>query len=269
MFTRQLDWTASSNQLVGPGQWTGPKGVGGDEASFALLYETVLALTIEQSAEAGAPGTPLDDAECAEATPFDSTEGSLGTPGFRSTMGRYLSSKGHSQTVASPFEWSSERQLLRGLPFAASPARSPGTAAPGISSDGSLTQVQSSAGSLNKTELSEWMDAHALSQSSHHCAMYCRLGFEAAGLTTSDRPRSGDAADYGPYLLRHGAQTVPADSYIPQVGDVVVFDRTDQHPYGHIETFDGHQWVSDFMQHSFSPYRDASSTPPFTIYRLA
>jgi hypothetical protein len=113
------------------------------------------------------------------------------------------------------------------------------------------------------------MDAHALSQSSHHCAMFCRLGFEAAGLNTTDRPQSGDAADYGPFLLRHGAQAVSVDSYVPQVGDVVVFDKTDQHPYGHIETYDGHQWVSDFMQHSFSPYRDASGTPPFTIYRLA
>ncbi len=30
---------------------------------------------------------------------------------------------------------------------------------------------------------------------------------------------------------------------------------------------DGQRWVSDFMQHSFSPYRDAASTPPLTIYR--
>jgi hypothetical protein len=92
---------------------------------------------------------------------------------------------------------------------------------------------------------------------------------EAAGLDTGDRPRSGDAGDYGPFLLRHGAQTVPQDSYVPQVGDVVVFDKTEQHPYGHIEMYDGHQWVSDFMQHSFSPYRDAASTPHFTIYRLS
>jgi hypothetical protein len=34
------------------------------------------------------------------------------------------------------------------------------------------------------------------------------------------------------------------------------------------ELGDGHHWVSDFMQHSFSPYRDAASVPSFTIYRL-
>jgi hypothetical protein len=33
--------------------------------------------------------------------------------------------------------------------------------------------------------------------------------------------------------------------------------------------YDGNHWVSDFMQHSISPYHDASTTPPFTIYRLA
>jgi hypothetical protein len=131
-----------------------------------------------------------------------------------------------------------------------------------------LALPASSAASLNKSELAQWMDDHALSRSSHHCAMYCRLGMEAAGLSTQDRPRSGDAADYGPYLLRHGAQVVPTDGYAPQVGDTVVFDKTPQHPYGHIELYDGQRWVSDFMQHNFSPYRDAASTPPFTIYRL-
>lgn len=131
--------------------------------------------------------------------------------------------------------------------------------------DGNL---ENSSPVLDKSQLAYWMDAHALTRSSHHCAMYCRQGMEAAGLSTQDRPRSGDAADYGPFLLRHGAQVLAADSYTPQVGDTVVFDRTPQHPCGHIEMYDGQRWVSDFMQHSFSPYRDAASTPPFTIYRL-
>jgi hypothetical protein len=121
---------------------------------------------------------------------------------------------------------------------------------------------------LHTSRLADWMDAHVLTQSSHHCAMYCRLGMEAAGLSTQDRPRSGDGGDYGPFLLRHGAQVVAPDSYTPQVGDTVVFEKTAQHPHGHIEIYDGKQWLSDFKQHSFSPYRDAASTPPFTIYRL-
>jgi hypothetical protein len=122
---------------------------------------------------------------------------------------------------------------------------------------------------VNKNRLVTWIDQHALSRSRHHCAMYCRLGMEAAGIRTEDRPVTGDAGDYGPFLLRHGATVVPQESYIPSVGDTAVFDKTELHPSGHIEIFDGHKWVSDFMQHGFSPYRNASSTPPFTIYRLA
>jgi hypothetical protein len=129
-------------------------------------------------------------------------------------------------------------------------------------------QPEISASVLHKSQLAAWMDAHALTRSSHHCAMYCRLGMEAAGLSTQDRPRSGDAGDYGPFLLRHGAQVVAKDLYTPQVGDTVVLEKNAQHPYGHIEMYDGRRWVSDFMQHSLSPYRDAASTPPFTIYRL-
>jgi hypothetical protein len=126
-----------------------------------------------------------------------------------------------------------------------------------------------SSGAINKDELSKWMDAHALTRSSHHCAMYCRMGMEAAGLNTADRPATGDAGDYGPFLLRHGAQIVPKESYSPRVGDVVIFSKTSEHPSGHIEMYDGQRWVSDFKQQSLSPYRDVTSAPPYTIYRLS
>ena len=134
--------------------------------------------------------------------------------------------------------------------------------------DVSVNSKSQSSGSLDKVQLSAWMDAHALSRSSHLCAQYCRMGLEAAGLDTSDRPRSGDAGDYGPFLLRHGAEVVSSRDYDPKVGDVVVFDKTAQHPNGHIEMFDGNRWISDFKQHGFSPYSDSNSTPTFTIYRL-
>jgi hypothetical protein len=133
--------------------------------------------------------------------------------------------------------------------------------------DPNLTAPHLTAG-LNPEKLASWMDAHALTYCSHHCALFCRLGMEAAGMSTADRPLSGDAGDYGPFLLRHGAHVVPLNLYTPQVGDTVIFDKTAQHPNGHMEMYDGHHWVSDFMQHRFSPYRDAANTPSFTIYRL-
>lgn len=92
---------------------------------------------------------------------------------------------------------------------------------------------------------------------------------EAAGIQTQDRPPSGDAGDYGPFLLRHGAQVVSRESWEPKAGDIAVFDRTPDHPAGHIQVFDGQHWVSDFVQHSFSPYIDQQSTPPVTVFRLS
>lgn len=126
-----------------------------------------------------------------------------------------------------------------------------------------------SAASPRLHRLVEWMDSHALTRSVHKCARYVREAFEAAGLSTSDRPASGAAGDYGPYLMRHGAQAVEVDaSYQPKAGDTAVFEKTAQHPYGHIEVFDGERWVSDFRQQGFSPYRDAATTPAFQVYRL-
>jgi hypothetical protein len=253
------------------------------KAAFALVYETILGLSEEQCPETGTSGNWLDtDANGGLLTNYDSSglrsavnigsgasefhttgrdnAAELGFFGVRypgSSMGRFMS-QGRDLpvgTVPSHCPTDSAARLGRnsGQP---------------VGPDGNAAPPTSSSEVLNKSELSDWMDAHALSRSSRHCAMYVRLGMEAAGLNTEDRPQSGDAGDYGPFLLRHGAQMVPTDSYAPQVGDVVVFDKTAQHPYGHIEMYDGHQWVSDFMQNSFSPYRDAISTPPYTIYRL-
>jgi hypothetical protein len=277
MFTAQLNWTDPSDlasQLVGRGN-VAP---GDDsEAAFALLYTEALGLATGQC-----PAT---------AASVDDEGGLLATEDYG---GPHSPSKPKAGEADATAEETWKGLLLGYNHFIAmgsgaqtrqSDGRDPEPEPPRYSSSmGRLTsqnravQVEpapdtrlapaNSAPVLHKTELAEWMDAHALTRSSHHCAMYCRLGMEAAGLSTQDRPRSGDAADYGPFLLRHGAQVQPPDSYTPQVGDTVVFDKTTQHPYGHIEMYDGRRWVSDFMQHSFSPYRDVASTPPFTIYRL-
>ncbi len=117
--------------------------------------------------------------------------------------------------------------------------------------------------------LISWLDSHAHLHSTHLCAASVRQAMEAAGIQTQDRPPSGDAGDYGPFLLRHGAQVVAQDSWEPKAGDIAVFDRTPDHPAGHIQVFDGQHWVSDFVQHSFSPYIDQQSTPPVTVFRLS
>jgi hypothetical protein len=290
MFGVQVNWT-------GPLDTTGQQAAqnnfanGEDsEAAFALIYETILGLSDEQCSQTEASDNWLGtDADGSLLGPYDSSrqrtginmgadalqftgkgrysETNLGYFGALypgSSMGRFISQGMQVQVGTMPSHGAgiqstaAETTVLQN----GNPGRPTG-------SDVDFVPAASATGVLNKSQLSDWMDAHALSRSSHHCAMYCRLGMEAAGLDTGDRPRSGYAGDYGPFLLRHGAQTVPQDSYVPQVGDVAVFDKTGQHPYGHIEMYDGQHWVSDFKQHSFSPYRDAASTPTFTIYRLS
>jgi RHS repeat-associated protein len=60
---------------------------------------------------------------------------------------------------------------------------------------------------------------------------------------------SHDGKDYGPYLLGAGFHQVSPNGYQPQPGDTAVFQ-----PYpggnqaGHVQAWNGTQWVSDFMQ---------------------
>jgi hypothetical protein len=221
----------------------------GSENSFSQLFATALELSSLQS-----PATSPSD------NPFDAIEGAAG-----------LLSNPDSSGLGTAFPAASFAQLLSQArqPSFLQGANSIQCSAPGAGLDVSLASPTGVTGAFDKRELSDWMDAHALTHPSHRCAMYCRMGMEAAGINTADRPLSGDAGDYGPFLLRHGAQPVSPDSYVPQAGDVVVFDKTSHHPFGHIQTYDGHHWVSDFVQQGLSPYSDANSAPPFTIYRFA
>jgi hypothetical protein len=290
MFGAQVNWTGpldTTGQQAAPNNFANGED---SEAAFALIYETILALSGEQCSQTEGSDNWLGaDSDGGLLDPYDASrqrtginmgadalqltckgrdsETNLGYFGARypgSSMGQFISQGRQVQVGTMPSQGA-------GIQSTAAEASVLHNGNPGRPTgfDVSFASSANSTGVLNKSQLSDWMDAHALTRSSHHCAMYCRLGMEAAGLDTGDRPRSGNAGDYGPFLLRHGAQTVPQDSYVPQVGDVVVFDKTGEHPYGHIEMYDGQQWVSDFKQHSFSPYRDAASTPPFTIYRLS
>jgi len=256
----------------------------GSEGDFALVYESILGLSADQCSESAVSDNWLNDDSGNEpnlvytsldvpvpsyggsgtgARQFTGSDGPAAsklagdlTPG--NGVGRQLSPEGGAQ----PLPTASLGRAGKG----ASVDKTPGTS-DGIIADSAPPSISSD--NFDKHQFSNWLDAHALSRSSHHCARYVRLGMEAAGLNTTDRPPSGDAGDYGSFLLKHGAQTVSPDSYEPQTGDVVVFDKTVQHPYGHIQTYDGQRWVSDFMQNSFSPYRNSQTTPTFTIYRLA
>jgi hypothetical protein len=279
MITGPLDFTGLSNAAGQRALEGGFANAQASEANFAQMFEQALSIEDQQCSDPGASGDGLDaDFDSGLQVAYDSgglhvLDGSAGFP--QSVMDAGMGNPGAQYYGSSMARLITQGGVGQGGVGRSGPASVnagawlSGSPVPASACEGNLASSPDSACSLNKSKLSEWMDSHALSRSSHHCAMYCRMGLEAAGLNTADRPQSGDAGDYGPFLLRHGAQIVPPESYVPQVGDVVVFDKTDQHPYGHIEMYDGSHWVSDFMQHSISPYRDAGTTPPFTIYRLA
>jgi hypothetical protein len=51
-------------------------------------------------------------------------------------------------------------------------------------------------------------------------------------------------------------------------GDVVVFDAAGKHKHGHIQIYNGKNWVSDFKQKSFYVWKDVPANKVnFTIYR--
>lgn len=112
------------------------------------------------------------------------------------------------------------------------------------------------------------LGANARSRSIGSCARYVRLALEGGGLDTMGNPVA--AADYGPFLLRRGFVAVHGGAFV--AGDIAVLaaftNQHGRHPYGHIQMFDGAQWVSDFKQREFWPGRDyREERPAYVVYR--
>ncbi len=116
-------------------------------------------------------------------------------------------------------------------------------------------------------------------QSGGRCAQYVRDALDqGGGLNVKPPANSISAKDYGSSLENAGFSPVvsqtnspapyPAPEYQPQKGDVAVIQPVTGHPDGHMEMYNGQNWVSDFQQRDFWPgnaYR--SKQPSYTIYR--
>jgi hypothetical protein len=118
------------------------------------------------------------------------------------------------------------------------------------------------------------LNRRALPESSGYCALYVRQALEAGGIDTSDHPRS--AKDYGPYLTKWTFHMVTSNlesgNYRATRGDIAVFKGYGTDPHGawngHIQMYNGKQWVSDFRQNFFTPGPGYRQPPvPYTIYR--
>ena len=102
----------------------------------------------------------------------------------------------------------------------------------------------------------------ALSRSSGYCARYVRKALQSAGYELTPNPSAYQYASRG--TLASAGFTKISNNTQPQIGDVVVYNRTSSRPHGHIQIFDGNDWVSDFRQNSISPY---SGTYSYTTWR--
>lgn len=104
----------------------------------------------------------------------------------------------------------------------------------------------------------------AHSNSTGRCALYVRKALQAAGYEFTPNPSAYQYATRG--TLANAGFVKISNNTPPQVGDVVVFDRSAKHRHGHIQIFDGSNWVSDFRQSDINPYSDAYS---YTTWRDA
>lgn len=112
------------------------------------------------------------------------------------------------------------------------------------------------------------LNANALPRSIGRCATYVRLALQAGGLDVRNNPVA--ARDYGPFLRARGFVEVSGDDFM--AGDVAVMrafrGRSKNHPYGHVQMYNGEQWVADFKQSGFWPGRDyREATPDYVVYR--
>jgi RHS repeat-associated protein len=120
-----------------------------------------------------------------------------------------------------------------------------------------------------------WLDQHANTHPTEWCARYIRLGLQAGGGNTQGSPVP--AKDWGPFLTKNlGFSSLPkGPAYSPQLGDITVFQPANgSNPNGHIEAWDGTQWVSDYKQGSplpngthFYPNLSKYGPQPYTVYR--
>lgn len=92
-----------------------------------------------------------------------------------------------------------------------------------------------------------------------NCAKYVRSYLMAAGYPLSGWPTS--AYKYASFLPQYGFEPInqPASKVNYQVGDIAVINRFPGKVHGHIQIWNGNNWISDANQKSASPYNSYAS----------
>mgnify|MGYP000453754956 CR=1 FL=1 len=108
----------------------------------------------------------------------------------------------------------------------------------------------------------EGLNSRALCGSDSKCGKFVRLALEDGGIDTSTALNARElthAYKYDKFLSDQGFSKIgqnTLNSYTPKTGDIMVFGRTSNHLSGHIQMFNGTNWVSDFVQQTPYPWSD-------------
>lgn len=133
--------------------------------------------------------------------------------------------------------------------------------------DGGFGGADVSAGVTQKAnKAADLITKNALTRSSGYCARYVRKGLQEAGYDLKTQAHA--------YQYNNGALTDAGFSKVDprtdglQKGDVMVMPAQGKHKSGHIQVYNGTQWVSDFKQNSVNPWNDvATEDLNATMYR--
>lgn len=106
----------------------------------------------------------------------------------------------------------------------------------------------------------EFVAKNAKGKSVGKCARYVANGLEAAGYKFERQPSAYMYASNG--IMSKMGFTQIDNNTPPQIGDVLVFPKSDKTPHGHIQIYDGEVYNSDFKQNGGARNRKWNSPGP-------
>jgi hypothetical protein len=121
---------------------------------------------------------------------------------------------------------------------------------------------------FDKQKFADYLDTHLSTKQFGEgaCAKHVRLALAAGGLKPVTWPVP--AREWGGTLLALGFSPLPPTGYSPQLGDIAVIQPVEAGGDGHIEGYNGKNWVSDFVQVDFWPSRlYVREKPAAVVYR--
>lgn len=121
--------------------------------------------------------------------------------------------------------------------------------------------------SFNVEKATTRLTEYGRNKSIHCCAWYTMRALQAGGCPAIILP----AQWYKYFMPLVQFEEVASEEYLPQAGDVVVFERPKGRSWkkisgwwGHVAMYNGEQWISDFKQKRMSPYKQKV---PYRLYR--